>query len=34
MSLLDDFLADPGSRFGTVAMTDTNGLLRGITDCP
>ena len=26
---LDDFLADPGSRFATVAMTDTNGLLRG-----
>jgi glutamine synthetase len=25
----DDFLADPGSRFATVAMTDTNGLLRG-----
>jgi glutamine synthetase len=27
--MLDDFLADPGSRFATVAMTDTNGLLRG-----
>jgi glutamine synthetase len=26
---LDDYLADPGSRFATVAMTDTNGLLRG-----
>ncbi len=26
---LDDFLANPGSRFATVAMTDTNGLLRG-----
>ena len=26
---LDAFLADPGSRFATVAMTDTNGLLRG-----
>lgn len=26
---LDDFLAAPGSRFATVAMTDTNGLLRG-----
>ncbi len=26
---LDDFLADPASRFATVAMTDTNGLLRG-----
>ena len=26
---LDDFFADPGSRFATVAMTDTNGLLRG-----
>lgn len=26
---LDDFLADPGCRFATVAMTDTNGLLRG-----
>ncbi|MDQ2065261.1 glutamine synthetase family protein [Xinfangfangia sp. CPCC 101601] len=26
---LDDFLADPASRFATVAMADTNGLLRG-----
>lgn len=26
---LDDYLADPGSRFATVAMADTNGLLRG-----
>ncbi|MEZ5755412.1 MAG: glutamine synthetase family protein [Paracoccaceae bacterium] len=26
---LDDFLADPSSRFATVAMADTNGLLRG-----
>ncbi len=26
---LDDFLADPTNRFATVAMTDTNGLLRG-----
>lgn len=26
---LDDFFADPASRFATVAMTDTNGLLRG-----
>ncbi|OJY28254.1 MAG: glutamine synthetase [Rhodobacterales bacterium 65-51] len=26
---LEDFLADPGSRFATVAMADTNGLLRG-----
>lgn len=26
---LDDYLADPASRFATVAMTDTNGLLRG-----
>jgi glutamine synthetase len=26
---LDDFLAAPTSRFATVAMTDTNGLLRG-----
>lgn len=26
---LDDFLANPESRFATVAMTDTNGLLRG-----
>jgi glutamine synthetase len=25
----DDYLADPASRFATVAMTDTNGLLRG-----
>lgn len=26
---LDDYLADPSSRFATVAMADTNGLLRG-----
>lgn len=26
---LDDYIADPASRFATVAMTDTNGLLRG-----
>lgn len=26
---LEDFLADPASRFATVAMADTNGLLRG-----
>ncbi|AZO48723.1 MAG: glutamine synthetase [Mesorhizobium sp.] len=26
---LDDYLADQASRFATVAMTDTNGLLRG-----
>lgn len=26
---LDDYLNDPASRFATVAMTDTNGLLRG-----
>lgn len=26
---LDDYMADPASRFATVAMTDTNGLLRG-----
>lgn len=26
---LDDYLSDPSSRFATVAMTDTNGLLRG-----
>lgn len=26
---IDEFLADPASRFATVAMTDTNGLLRG-----
>ena len=26
---LDEFLADPASRFATVAMADTNGLLRG-----
>lgn len=26
---LDDFLADPASRFATVAMADTNGLMRG-----
>ncbi|QYZ70316.1 glutamine synthetase family protein [Neotabrizicola shimadae] len=25
----DDYLADPASRFATVAMADTNGLLRG-----
>ena len=25
----EDYLADPASRFATVAMTDTNGLLRG-----
>ena len=29
MTLLDDFLADPASRFASVAMADTNGLLRG-----
>jgi len=29
MTMLDDFLADPASRFATVAMADTNGLLRG-----
>jgi glutamine synthetase len=29
MTLVDDFLADPASRFATVAMADTNGLLRG-----
>ena len=29
MTLIDDFLADPSSRFATVAMADTNGLLRG-----
>jgi glutamine synthetase len=29
MTLLDDYLADPASRFATVAMADTNGLLRG-----
>ena len=28
-TLVDDFLADPASRFATVAMADTNGLLRG-----
>lgn len=27
--MIEDFLADPTSRFATVAMTDTNGLLRG-----
>lgn len=27
--LIDDFLKDKASRFATVAMTDTNGLLRG-----
>lgn len=26
---LDDYMEDPESRFATVAMTDTNGLLRG-----
>lgn len=26
---IEDFFADPASRFATVAMTDTNGLLRG-----
>lgn len=26
---LEDYLADPSSRFATVAMADTNGLLRG-----
>jgi glutamine synthetase len=26
---IDDYIADPASRFATVAMTDTNGLLRG-----
>lgn len=26
---IDEYLADPASRFATVAMTDTNGLLRG-----
>jgi glutamine synthetase len=26
---IDDFIANPASRFATVAMTDTNGLLRG-----
>ncbi len=26
---LEDYIADPASRFATVAMTDTNGLLRG-----
>lgn len=26
---VDDYLADPANRFATVAMTDTNGLLRG-----
>ena len=26
---LDDYIADPAARFATVAMTDTNGLLRG-----
>lgn len=26
---LEDFIADPASRFATVAMADTNGLLRG-----
>ena len=26
---LEDYIADPASRFATVAMADTNGLLRG-----
>ena len=26
---IDDYFKDPASRFATVAMTDTNGLLRG-----
>ncbi len=26
---IDEYLADPASRFATVAMVDTNGLLRG-----
>ena len=26
---LDDYIADPANRFATVAMADTNGLLRG-----
>lgn len=26
---IEDYVADPASRFATVAMTDTNGLLRG-----
>lgn len=26
---IEDYIADPASRFATVAMTDTNGLLRG-----
>ena len=26
---LDDYIADPANRFATVAMCDTNGLLRG-----
>jgi len=26
---IEEYLADPASRFATVAMTDTNGLLRG-----
>jgi glutamine synthetase len=26
---IDDYLADPANRFATIAMTDTNGLLRG-----
>jgi glutamine synthetase len=26
---LDEYIADPANRFATVAMTDTNGLLRG-----
>ena len=29
MTMIDDYLADPASRFATVAMADTNGLLRG-----
>ena len=31
---LDAYLDDPASRFATVAMTDTNGLLRGQTHRP
>lgn len=29
MMTIEEYLADPASRFATVAMTDTNGLLRG-----
>jgi glutamine synthetase len=29
MTIIDDYLADSASRFATVAMADTNGLLRG-----